>query len=162
MNAIEVRAMQPGDMVAACAILNQIIRAGGTTALETELDETNFARYYAGTDLIANHVALDTQGQVAGFQWLGVNKNLDRSCADIATFTRRTNPLRGAGRALFATTTKFAKNAGFAQINATIRADNVSGLGYYTKIGFVDFSVARAVPLRDETPVDRISKRYTL
>lgn len=154
--------MRPGDQGAACDLLNQIIRAGGTTALETELDVARFTQYYAGQDLIACHVVLDANGQVAGFQWIGVNDQLAKSCADIATFTRRTDPLRGAGRALFVATARFAKDAGFGQINATIRADNVPGLGYYSKLGFVDFSVTRAVPLRDKTPVDRISKRFTL
>ena len=162
MNMIAVRAMLPDDIAAACAILNQIIRAGGTTALETALNQATFVHYYVGEDLIICHVVLDDNGQVAGFQWLGVNDALDRDCADIATFTRRTDVVRGAGRALMATTKSYAKKAGFSQINATIRADNVPGLGYYSNMGFVDHSVARAVPLADGTPVDRISRRFTL
>lgn len=42
----------------------------------------------------------------------------------------------------------------------TIRADHASGLGYYSSLGFRDYSVLKPVPLSDETRVDRISKRY--
>ena len=154
--------MQPGDTATAFELLNDIIRAGGTTALETELDEARFAQYYMGEDLIACHVVLDAASRVAGFQWIGVNPKLPESCADIATFTRRTNSMRGAGRALIGPTAKYAKDAGFSQINATVRADNVSGLGYYSGIGFVDHSVRRAVPIADGTCIDRISKRLIL
>ena len=49
-----------------------------------------------------------------------------------------------------------------AILNDIIRADNPSGPGYYTTMGFEDHQVARAMPLQDGTPVDRISKRYQL
>ncbi|WP_420810234.1 GNAT family N-acetyltransferase [Ensifer aridi] len=68
----------------------------------------------------------------------------------------------GAGTALFAATKAYARDAGFLAINATIRADNIGGLAYYSKMGFVDYKVDKAVPLKDGRPVDRISKRYLL
>ena len=102
------------------------------------------------------------QGEIAGFQWLGFHEDLPDGCADIATFTRRTPALRGAGRALFEETVKTACGFGVLSINATVRADNILGLSYYEKIGFRDFCVAYGVPLRDGTPVNRISKRYEI
>jgi len=160
---IDVRPMQVGDVPDACRILNEIIAIGGTTAFEIEVSEAEFEQMYVdGKDLIACHAAVDLDGCVAGFQWIGRNDRLGSDCVDIATFTRRDPPLRGAGRALFAVTRDFARNAGYAQISATIRADNVAGLGYYTKMDFGDHSVTRGVPLADGTPVDRISKRYSL
>lgn len=160
---LDVRPMQAADVPQACEILNDIIRIGGTTANETMMGEDQFASKYLLTDdLICCHVVLDGDGQVAGFQWLGRNSKLPGDCADIATFTRREPALRGAGRALCAVTKEAAMATGYAQINATIRADNVPGLGYYSKMGFVDFTVTKAVPLKDGTPVDRISKRLAL
>ncbi len=160
---IRVRPISDADVPGACRILNGIIRTGGTTAFEAEFTEARFAQLYLyGEDLIACHAALDPDGQVAGFQWIGRNDKLPAGCADIATFTRRDPPLRGTGTALFGVTCVFARDAGFGQINATIRADNVPGLGYYTKMGFLDHAIARAVPLQDATPVDRVSKRYDL
>ena len=160
---IPVRLMRGADVPGACRILNEIIGIGGTTAFETAFSEDGFAALYLhGDDLVACHVALDADGQVAGFQWVGHNSKLPIGCVDIATFARRDPPLRGTGRALFVATCAFALDAGFAQINATIRADNVPGLGYYAKMGFVDHVVAKAIPLSDGTPVDRISKRFAL
>jgi len=160
---IDVRPIQVVDVPDACRILNEIIAIGGTTAFEIEASEAEFVQMYVdGKDLIACHAALDPDDCVAGFQWIGRNDRLGPDCADIATFTRRVPPLRGAGRVLFAVTRDFARNAGYAQINATIRADNVPGLGYYATMGFKDHLLTKGVPLRDGTPVDRVSRRYAL
>ncbi|MCV6584306.1 MAG: GNAT family N-acetyltransferase [Marinibacterium sp.] len=156
--------MQSGDVPAACAILCEIIEIGGTAAIEDRPDPDTFANWYLGPDLIANHVALAADGTVLGFQWLGRNPQLPPDCADIATFARRRPVTPGVGRALFAATVAVAaaRAQGLGAINATIRADNAPGLGYYSKMGFVDHAVARAVPLKDGTPVDRLSKRFDL
>ena len=150
------------DVPAATAILNEIIDRGGTTAHQVPLDVSEFTASHLGATMICCHVVLDDAGAVAGFQWLGVNPDLPADCGDIASFTRRTGPLRGAGRALFAATCAAARATGLARINATIRADNLPGLGYYTAMGFLDHSVTPAVPLRDGRPVDRVSKRFDL
>ena len=107
--------MQTADVPVACAILNAIIRIGGTTAFETPMDEDQFAKIYLlADDLICIHVVMDRDGQVAGFQWIGRNARLPSDCADIATFTRRGPTLRGAGRALCAVTTAAARVRGFS------------------------------------------------
>ncbi len=160
---ITIRPMMREDVAEACEILNQIILAGGTTARELPLSQALFAQAFLdGADKICCHVALDQDGAVAGFQWLGASDDLPEDCADIATFTRRDPVLKGAGRALFGETEKTARALGFRSLNATIRADNAIGLSYYEKLGFSDFSVAYGVPLRDGTPVNRISKRFDL
>lgn len=160
---IPVRPMMREDVPQACEILNQIIAAGGTTAFEIPFSEALFVQSYLdGPDKICCHVALDPEGAVAGFQWLGTLDSLPDDCADIATFTRRAPVLRGAGRALFSETRIVAKALGFHEINATIRADNLLGLSYYDKMGFEDFSIAYGVPLRGGTPVNRISKRLRM
>lgn len=160
---IRVRPIRLNDVPAASAILNRIIEIGGTTAQQVVFDADRFAAaYVTGDNLICCHVALDAAGQVAGFQWLGRNPKLPPECADIATFARQAPVLPGVGTALFKETCRVARAQGLKQINATIRADNRPGLGYYTKMGFADHSVARAVPLADGTPTDRVSKRFTL
>ena len=55
-----------------------------------------------------------------------------------------------------------AQDLGLKAINATIRADNVSGLAYYTKMGFETYHRVKQVPLSDSTPVDRVKKRYVV
>ncbi|MFT4961189.1 MAG: L-amino acid N-acyltransferase YncA [Paracoccaceae bacterium] len=158
---IATRQMLASDVAEACALLNEIIRAGGTTAHEVAFSDATFAQeFLSHANLICCHVALDDRGVVAGFQTLW--RDVDHSYADIATFARLAPVLRGVGRALFQDTATFARAAGLSEINATIRADNVPGLGYYSKMGFVDFSTACAIALTDGTPVDRISKRFNL
>ncbi len=160
---LTVREMVAEDVPAACRILNDIIEIGGTTAHELPFSEAIFERaYLTGSDRICTHVVLDDAGAVAGFQWLGFHPGLPETCGDIATFTRRSPALRGAGTALFAATCAAARKRGLTMINATIRADNEPGLGYYAKMGFQDHDRRRAVPLQDGTPVDRVSKRYDL
>ncbi len=69
---------------------------------------------------------------------------------------------RGIGRLLSEATFEAARNDGYSEINATIRADNFEGLAFYTKIGFRDHSVQRAKPLGSGKIVDRVSKRRLL
>ncbi|MEO0913232.1 MAG: GNAT family N-acetyltransferase [Pseudomonadota bacterium] len=145
------------------ALLNEIIAIGGTTAFEDPVTPENMRDWYVeGPKLYCCHVAVDDAGAVAGFQMINRNPKLPEGIADIATFARQSPLVRGIGTALFAETTAFARAAGCDAINATIRADNVPGLAYYSKMGFLDHDVDVGVPLKDGTPVDRISKRYQL
>lgn len=161
--ALAVRAIEKGDVPEACALLNRIIEIGGTTAYETVFTHEDFVRsYIERAGLIACHVALDPGGRVAGFQSIATAPHLPGDCANIATFARVEPKVRGVGRALFPVTCRAARKAGCIAINATIRADNIFGLGYYSAMGFADHLVDRAVPLADGRKVDRISKRYRL
>jgi L-amino acid N-acyltransferase YncA len=161
---IPVRATEPADITALTAIINTIIAIGGTTAYEDPFTEERLAaRLLDDPRLICCHTALDpADGSPAGYQVLKRHLDLPPDWGDIATFARVEPKLPGVGRALFAATSAFARAQGLVAINATIRADNKSGLGYYGKMGFEDHAVAKAVPLKDGTPVDRISKRLVL
>lgn len=157
-----VRPMTAQDVPAARAIMNDIIAAGGTTAYEAPFDDAGFIEEHLGATMVACHVVVDEQGEVAGFQWLGRFPDMAPDGSTISSFTRRDPPAKGAGRALFETTKKVARAKGVAWIRAKIRADNVPGLGYYSAMGFLDHDVTPAVPLRDGTPVDRVCKMFTL
>jgi RimJ/RimL family protein N-acetyltransferase len=97
---------------------------------------------------------------VQGFQSLSRYGDLPPGWADIGTFARQ--PRTGTGSALFAATRTAARAAGIATLNATIRADNVGGLAFYRRLGFVPYHTTPAVPLRDGTPVDRLHHRRDL
>ena len=86
----------------------------------------------------------------------------DETLLSIGSFTDQRHIVRGAGSVMFAATRAAAKQAGFSYIDAKIRADNVPGLAYYAKMGFVDFKIDKGVPLADGTPMDRVTKRLTL
>lgn len=160
---IIVRPARQSDLEALCTLLNQIIEIGGTTAIEEPLSESDFDAYFlTGADHIACLVAENGAGAVLGFQALERHRALPADWADIATFARLKPKTPGVGSALFKETLALAKRQGLVAINATIRADNAGGLAYYAKMGFEDYAVAQAVPLRDGRPVDRISKKYVI
>ncbi len=163
MDGVLIRPGRAQDAAAMGDLLNDIIRIGGTTAIEAPLSVTEVAAcFLTGTEVICCFVAQDAAGAVIGFQGLERHPKLPANCADIASFTRRQPYVPGIGSLLFPATCDFARAAGFAHLNATIRADNASGLGYYARMGFRPHSVVQAVPLRDGTPVDRVSMRFDL
>ncbi len=159
---ILIRPFHPTDVDALLELLNEIVRAGATTALETPLSATDFCSYFTNSD---NHlfcqVAEDDDGFLLGFQSLQRHPKLPPDWADIATYARRNPITPGVGTALFRETRRQAILAGIPVINATIRADNIGGLTYYSRMGFEDYSTEQAIPLKDGTPIDRILKKYT-
>lgn len=162
-NEIVVRPVRPSDVPILCTLLNAIIRIGGTTAHETPFTPERFSAYFIDApNCISCFVALDFNNVPCAFQGLEQNDGLPADWVDIGTFARPEDKVPGAGTALFAATRAQAHSMGFVAINATIRADNTGGLAYYGKMGFENYKVDRAIPLKDGRPVDRISKRYLL
>ncbi|WEX88483.1 GNAT family N-acetyltransferase [Sinorhizobium garamanticum] len=160
---VHVRQARAEDVPTLRAFLNEIIRIGGTTAHETPFTDESFAAHFLnGPGFVSCYVAEDADGRPGAFQGLERWDGLPDGWVDIGTFARPYAKVRGAGTALFAATKAHARAAGFKAINATIRADNSGGLAYYAKMGFVDYKVEKAVPLKDGRPMDRISKRYLL
>jgi ribosomal protein S18 acetylase RimI-like enzyme len=161
-----IRPATPDDAVDMVAVLNAIIAIGGSTAHETPFtQDTMISHYIAPTALVCCHVA-ENAGKVVGFQWLGWPRNPDDPMPDgwavIASFVAPDAAGMGIGQGLFSATTSAAKLAGATAIDATIRADNVAGLRYYSGLGFQDYHRLVDIPLRDGTRVDRIRKRFDL
>ncbi len=157
-----LRPAEGGDAPQMCAILNEIVAIGGTTAQEDAVSLAVFhAQLFENESLVSCFVA-EQEGLVLGYQKLGRRDDLPKNCGDIATFARASKKVKGVGRALFEKTVEAARDAGFTQINAQIRADNVPGMGYYAAIGFMPFDARKDVLLKDGTPVDRMLKRYYL
>lgn len=157
---ISTRSVGQQDISKLCVMLNEIIHIGGTTAYEIPLSDKDFdSHFLSGSDCIFCTAA--TNGEtLLGFQALSLNPKLPSNWIDIATFARASPKVKGVGTALFESTKQQLNGGKFTHINATIRADNRSGLTYYTKMGFIDYHVNKAVPLSDGTPVDRISKQF--
>ena len=158
-----VRPVTRADAPALAELLNAVIRAGGTTALEAEFTPKALDTVYlTGPTVCCCHVAVDADGETAAFQTLCRYPGLPDDIGDIATFAALDRKQSGAGSALFTATTARAREMGHSAINATIRADNTGGLAFYTKLGFADHGVTKAVSLADGTPVDRVHKRFNL
>jgi L-amino acid N-acyltransferase YncA len=156
------RPMRSDDVAALCDVLNRIIAAGGTTALEVPMDADTFRdRFIDGQHVLLSTVVLHGARRL-GFQSISGYASLPVGWGDIATFTDRRDPVRGAGQALFATTCAAARARGLAVLNATIRADNSGGLRFYRALGFRAYDTSAGVPLADGTPVDRLHHRFDL
>ncbi len=158
---VKIRPATPDDAAELADLINEIIDIGGTTAWQTKFTPQSFAENYIdGPDCLTCFVA--EADRLYGFQALGRNKELPAGWGDIGSFARVNPKLSGVGAALFAATKAKARELGLVAINAQIRADNKPGLGFYSKMGFVDYRVKKDVPLKDGTKVDRVLKRYDL
>lgn len=155
------------DAEGMCRVLNPIIETGGTTAHEKTFDkERMIAEFIAPHRLVCCFLA-EEDGQTLGFQslewcdpaWNGPGK-LPEDWTVIATFVSGAARGKGVGAALFKATRSAAMHHGVTTIDATIRADNVLGLGYYSAMGFVDYDRIAGAPLSDGTMMDRIRKRF--
>lgn len=154
-----VRKATPQDFDAMTAILNEVIAIGGTTAYQNPIEPSFFDRFIPPEDSRTFLHVAEADGEVVGFQWMSPDSN---GMGIIATFAQPGTTQRGIGSTLFKQTLKCCVEAGYTLLDATIRADNSGGLAYYSKMGFEDHSVTRAVPLSDGTPVDRVHKRMSL
>ncbi len=163
MEEVITRRYADRDIPGMCQLINAIIEIGGTTAHQEMFDEEKFTKHFLNEQkLISCIVAVDQNDTIAGFQAAEMHPGLPEDWADIATFARVSPKIPGVGTAMFVATRKAVEAAGFVAINATIRADNESGLSYYDKMGFVTYGVRENVPLSDGTKVDRINKRIIL
>ncbi|MEQ9260203.1 MAG: GNAT family N-acetyltransferase [Roseovarius sp.] len=151
------------DAAPLAELLNEIIAAGGTTALTEPVsaeDLKGWMQYHSGRN--AWHLAEDDTGQALGFQYIEPKDTLPPEGCDIATFARRGHSGLGVGSKLFEATKRAAAGLGYRWINATIRADNAGGLAYYQSRGFEDYARQANVPIAKGLRVDRISKRFDL
>jgi GNAT superfamily N-acetyltransferase len=127
-------------------VINPIIAKGGTTAHHWPFDEKRIIEHYITTPYGINcAVAVDDQ-KIVGFQaleWCDPNwPGQDRLPADwavIATFVALGRHGQGIGRRLFEATLAAARAADVRTIDATIRCENVGGLIFYSRLGFVDY-----------------------
>jgi RimJ/RimL family protein N-acetyltransferase len=145
------------DAAPLAALINRIIAIGGTTAHELPFTPAHFTHHYiTGPEVICCHMV---DGPL-GFQGLSWWPELPEGWGDIGTFVAPEARGSGAAAALFAATLAFAQAKKITTINATIRADNVLGLAYYTKLGFRDYASDPNFCLKDGTQVGRLSKRF--
>lgn len=163
---LRIRPAHRDDAKPLTDVVNPIIEAGGTTAHQARFDEARMLRLYVAPPRLVSCMVAELDGAPVGFQTLvwpdDEGDPFPEGWAIIATFVKPQTMGRGVARALFEATRKAAQEAGVTVIDATIRADNAAGLGYYRSMGFRDYDLLSAVPLRDGMPVDRIRKRFDL
>ncbi|TKZ19332.1 GNAT family N-acetyltransferase [Shimia litoralis] len=160
---MSVRAGATADLREVADLLNDIILAGGTSALTTPLSASALGDWLnANRDRSAWHVATGPQGDILGFQWIGPWDHLPSNACDIGTFVKIGQIKLGIGSSLFEATCDAALDLGYDWINANIRADNSGGLAYYQSRGFRIWDRLEGVALSNGHIVDKILKRYDL
>lgn len=157
-----IRPATPFDTAPMARLLNEIIAAGGTTAMTKRVSSDDLADWMqTDRDSAVWHVA-EQHGEVLGFQFAGPQADLPPEACDIASFVQTGNTGLGIGSALFRATVVAVDRIGYDWINANIRADNDSGLTYYQSRGFRRYGMRRGVELRDGLVVDKVLMRYDL
>lgn len=160
---IDVRPATPTDTRQMAELLNEIINAGGTTALTRPVDAQDLIDWMqAHPGKNAWFVAESETGEILGFQFFEPNASLPPEAVDIATFVRIGVTQLGIGSKLFSATEAAARTMGYAWINANIRADNSGGLTYYQSRGFRTYRSVQNVPLDNGMTVEKLHKRYDL
>ena len=151
------------DAAEMAALLNEIIEIGGTTAYtEAVTAEYLLSRMAVETEQSSWTVAVAPDGRIMGFQSIEPHPDLPDDSADIGSFVRVGARGQGVGSALFAASCENARALGYAKLVAVIRADNASGLAYYSGRGFQDYDVLKDEALANGMIVDRICKRFDL
>ena len=150
--------MERRDAATCTDIVNFIIRQGGTTAYEEEYSVEDFDAHYREEAEVC--LVAETGGKVVGFQGMF---DVGDGVISIGSFADQANPKRGVGRALIEGSIAEAKKRGFKSIIAKITSDNMLGLAYYSRMGFInDHIIPNDHTRNDGTRVDRIVKRLTL
>ena len=162
-DSLTIRPPEDKDIEGMRALLNEIIRVGGTTAITNELSQDEMRDWFiSGDNVVSCFVAVDSDGAILGFQSLSTYGTLPAGWVDIATFANRSRHKSGVGSALFAHTRATATRLGFSVINATIRVVNVGGLAYYSRMGFETYLVEDGDPQAQGRVFNRVHKRFDL
>ncbi|CUK09766.1 MAG: GNAT family N-acetyltransferase [Shimia thalassica] len=163
MSKLSIRPGASADIRQVADLLNEIIAAGGTTALTEPMTRDALEGWlFDNADRSTWHVAIDDTGEMLGFQWIGIWPELPPEACDIGTFVKTGRSGLGIGSALFEATKQAAIDLGYDWINANIRADNSGGLAYYQSRGFRDWGQLDNIELADGTKVNKTLKRYDL
>ena len=159
---IHIRPAAPADARAIAELLQEVVDAGGTTALTGTVTREDILEWMGVSDRAAWHVAEDERGELLGFQWIDPMMDDPDTCAEIATFARVGRTGLGIGSRLFEATRDAAKRLDYTWIRANIRADNSGGLAYYQSRGFEDYGRIEGYRMADGTVVDKVLKRFDL
>lgn len=155
---MDIRDTSPADAAPMAELLNAIIAIGGTTAHQEPKTAEQIRQGYIDGPEVRTSVLAEDQGQVIGWQSI----DFWQGGFHIGSFVRPGIQARGIGAAMFALTLERARAQAIPEIIASIRADNVPGLAFYARMGFVDFAHDPDFALKDGTRVGRIHRRLTL
>jgi GNAT superfamily N-acetyltransferase len=138
--SLYVRPVGPGDVEAIAALLGPIVARGDLTAMTAANVTIEGQRaFIAKLPPHASYLAaVDAEsGAIVGVQDVQPNWH-QRRVGDISTFVDLGRMRQGIGSALMAATSEEARLAGYAQLQAVIRGNNLDARAFYRSHGFVE------------------------
>ena len=151
-----VRPATPADAGQVARLLNQIIAFGGTTAHQTALTDADLLTHFIDGPDVRCAVVAEDMGRIIGWQSVGLWRDEDH----IGPFVMPVVQAQGVGARMFGLTLDLARAAGLPNTMTSVRADNVPGLAYYARIGFVDVGFDPAFALEGGQVVGRVHRRF--
>jgi L-amino acid N-acyltransferase YncA len=145
---IRIRPVQVEDAKGIVNVLNPLIRAGESTALDrvfTVEEEQGFISAFParGVFYVAERA---NDGVITGFQNLEPFATYTDAFAHVGimgTYVDPSGHRQGTGRLLFEATRLAAKDKGYEKFFEFVRADNVGALAFYKRLGFEVIGVAK-------------------
>jgi ribosomal protein S18 acetylase RimI-like enzyme len=161
-----IRRASPDDAAGITRVLEAVVKEREHSAIAQAWSVDEQRSYLVSlSNREAVHVAIASSGELVGYQSLDLYSALLTSMAHVAqlgTFLLPAWRGRGAGRALFLETTRFAKSSGYEKIVIQVRSSNVSAQVFYRRLGFVDCGrLARQVRIDDRID-DEVLLEYFL
>ncbi|WP_103332230.1 GNAT family N-acetyltransferase [Pseudotabrizicola formosa] len=153
-----IRIATPQDAPQMADLLNAIIAIGGTTAHETPKSPETVRHDYIDGPGTLTCVVADDAGHILG--WQAVDQVHGE--VHIGTFVSPGTQAKGIGAQLFDQTRALCAAKGITEVFAAIRADNIPGLAYYARLGFVDVGAEPDYALSSGQVVGRIFRKITL
>lgn len=137
----EIRPARPTDAEDMAEVQNAIFRAG---LRASPVDAVLVGERYLDEEYRVACTVAELEGRIVGFQslkraWPGNPYGVTEGWGIIGTHIHPDAGRSGLGRRLFATSLAAARIAGLRHIDASIGADNLPALAYYSAMGFTPY-----------------------
>lgn len=143
---ISVRRATPNDAVAVARVLNGVIREGHYTIFDREFSDDEERAFLAALgEREVVHVAL-VEDEIVGVQAVSRFSTMSDALGHVATMGTWVSPSyrgNGLGRALAASSFRFATEHDYGKIVIYVLADNDRALAFYKSLGFTEIGIAR-------------------
>lgn len=145
---IRIRPVRVEDAEGVANVLNPLIQAGESTALDRVFTTDEERIFISGfpTRGVFNVAEKTEDGVIVGFQNVEPFATYTNSFAHvgvIGTYVDPSGHRQGIGRLLFEATRLAAKDRGYEKLFAFVRADNAGALAFYKRIGFEVIGTAK-------------------
>jgi ribosomal protein S18 acetylase RimI-like enzyme len=154
-----IRRATSDDAGGVAAVLNRVVSERVHSAIDrawTSDEQRSYLESLSSRE--AYHVAVTGSGDIVGLQVIDVYSSLISMAhvGQLGTFLLPEWRGRGAGRALFDATRRFAASAGYRKLVIQVRGSNMSAQAFYRRLGFAECGRLRSQVIIDGIEDDEI------